>query len=261
MSNKIIIGNWKMYPTLSDSLVLSASLKKNLELISGVDVVIAPPTAWLVSIIEHWQKPGAQTNFAAQNVWPEDQGAYTGEVSAYMVKDLVKYALVGHSERRSLAGEDNDLTHQKVQACLKWGIKPVLCVGESRKIINDDGKIDSHQWNKLVDQLIEGLSPAKAEDLGRITVAYEPVWAIGTKNPASDSYATQIITKLRLVLAEKYGEKYATQVKFLYGGSVDKNNAIEFLRHDEIDGILAGGVSVKANDFIEICRIAAKVKN
>jgi len=166
---------------------------------------------------------------------------------------------VGHSERRQYGGEDNDLTHQKVQACLKWGIKPILCVGETKKIIDENGKIDQHQFDKLTDQLIEGISPANTDDLNKVIVAYEPVWAIGTKNPASPDYAAKIIEMLTNKLAEKYNEKAAAQVRFLYGGSVSKTNATDFLHQENIDGILAGGVSIKANDFIEICKIAAKL--
>ena len=116
MPNKLIVGNWKMYPTLSDSMVLASTLKKSLEEINGVEVVLAPPTAWLVSIAETWKHKPQHLSLAAQNIWPNDQGAYTGEVSAYLLKNIVQYAIVGHSERRQNALDDNQLVHQKIKA-------------------------------------------------------------------------------------------------------------------------------------------------
>lgn len=257
--NKIIVGNWKMYPTLSDSLVLAASVKRSLEEIQGVDVVLAPPTPWLVPIIDSWKHRLGHIHFAAQNIWPEDQGAYTGEISAYMLKNLVSYAIVGHSERRRYQAEENDLIHEKVQACLKWGIKPILCVGESKKMLSSDGKLDAFHWGKVSDQLKEGLAGVKAEQLERVIVAYEPVWAIGTSNPASPEYALQIIGRLKAILTEKYGASAASLVRFIYGGSVATSNAAEFLKYPDIQGLLPGGLSVKSQDFIKVCQLAAKL--
>lgn len=259
MPNKLIVGNWKMYPTLADSLVLAASLRRSLEEINGVEVVLAPPTAWLVSVVEAWRHKLPHVSFASQNIWSEDQGAYTGEVSAYMLKNLIQYAIVGHSERRRYAGEDNDLVHQKLQACLKWGIKPILCVGEGKKMIDTKGNFDSYLWGKVEEQLLEGIAPAKEDQLAKVVVAYEPVWAIGTNNPATAEYALLVIAKLRQKLIEKYGVGQASLVRFIYGGSVSSNNVTDFLKYPEINGVLPGGVSVKARDFISICQAAAKI--
>ncbi|MEK7202465.1 MAG: triose-phosphate isomerase [Patescibacteria group bacterium] len=257
--NKLIVGNWKMYPTLSDSLVLAASLKRSLEDINGVEVVLAPPTAWLVPIAESWRHKPQHISLAAQNVWPNDQGAYTGEVSAYMLRNIVQYAIVGHSERREYAGEDNDLIHQKMQACLQWGIKPILCVGENKRMIDSEGVFDAYQLGKVVEQLLEGMNAVKKDNFDKVTVAYEPIFAIGTGEAATPEYTLRVITKLKEKLTDKFGEGPAGMVRFIYGGSVTTTNAAEYLRYPDIAGLLAGGISVKAQDFIKVCQIASKI--
>lgn len=255
---KLIVGNWKMYPTLSDSLVLAASVKQSLDELSGVDVVIAPPTPWLVPILEGWKHKVGHLHFAAQNIWPEDQGAFTGETSAYMLKNLVSYTIIGHSERRNYQGEENELLSAKVHAALKWGIKPILCVGEAKKMVDSQGKFDNYQWEQMSEQLIEGLSGVKADQLEKVVIAYEPVWAIGTHNPATAEYAVKVITKLKEKLTEKYGSN-ASLAKFIYGGSVSTTNAAEYLKFPEIQGLLIGGLSVKSADFIKVCHLASKL--
>ncbi len=257
MLPKLIIANWKLYPTLSDSLVLSASLKKELANLKGVQIVLAPPLGWLTAVVEHWGHKYPNVDFGAQNIWPEDQGAYTGEISAYMLKNIVKYAIVGHSERRKYAHEEDDLIREKLQACLRWQITPILCVGEAKKIVDSAGKIDSFQWQKLSTQLMEALHGLKSVDLQKIVVAYEPVWAVGSHNPARPGYAEEMIGRLRSRVAEKYNNADADGLRFIYGGSVTADNASDYLRSSEIDGILAGEVSVHAREFLKICQIAA----
>jgi triosephosphate isomerase len=258
---KLIVGNWKMYPTLSDSLVLAGSLKNGLEEIGAVEVVLVPPSIWLPSIIEHWRHRLPHVSFGVQNVYPEDQGAYTGEVSAYFVKALAKYAIVGHSERRSYLREDNDLINRKVHSVLRWRMSPILCVGEGKKVLDSNGSVaDQYQWIKLTEQLREALAGVKKDRIDEVVVAYEPVWAIGTSNPATAEYAGRVIGKLRAVLAEKYGVSTAKTVRFLYGGSVEPANSGEFLKNEEIGGLLVGGASVKARDFLTICRHASAAR-
>lgn len=259
--NKLIVGNWKMYPTLSDSLVLASSLKNGLEGVTGVDTVIAPPSVWLPTIIEHWKHKLPNVSFGVQNIYPEDQGAYTGEISAYFVKDIAKYAIIGHSERRKHLREDNELINRKVHSALHWAIKPILCVGEAKKVIGSDGNIiEQYHWAKLTEQLREGIAGVKKDRLDNIVIAYEPVWAIGSNNPASADYAVEVITKLREVIAQKYGAAVVDTIKFLYGGSVEPSNAMEYLRHDQINGLLIGSVSVKARSFLTICRHASAIR-
>jgi triosephosphate isomerase (TIM) len=255
---KLIVGNWKMYPTLSDSLVLSATLRRRLESLKSVRVVLAPPVAWLATVVESWGHPLANVDFAAQNVWPEDQGAYTGETSAYMVKNLVKYALVGHSERRRYQEEGDDLIKEKVQACLRWRLKPIICVGESRRILDSNGRVDSYQWQKITDSLMEALYGVKEEQLASVVIAYEPVWAVGSHHPAKPEYCAEIIRRLRQRLKEKYSAGAVEELPILYGGSVEAENAAAYFNQEEINGILVGGASIKSSEFLKICEIASK---
>jgi len=257
---KLIVANWKMYPTLSDSLVLVPSLRSSLAQIRGVEIVIAPPIVWLVSVVESWQGGLPHVSFAAQNVWPEDQGAYTGETSAYLLKNIVKYALVGHSERRHLQEESNDLVNDKLMSCLRWQVKPILCVGEERKIFSAEGESDDKQMALLAQQISDGLYGVKEEDVDRIVVAYEPVWAIGTSNPATGEYAARVIGVIREQIHKKYSRAAAEKIKILYGGSVSPANARQFLGQEGIDGLLVGSVSVKARDFVAICQAAAEYR-
>ncbi len=256
---KLIVGNWKMYPTLSDSMVMAATFKGSLEDIKGVEVVIAPPTSWIVSIAEEWHHKLPHLKLAAQNVWAEDQGAYTGEVSAYMLKNIIQYAIIGHSERRSYNKEDNELISKKAHACLKWGIKPIICVGERKKVLHEDGTLDENEWQKLSDQLTDALEGISKEKVADVTIAYEPVWAIGSGNPAKPDYAVAIIERLKEKVVEKFGREIGFNLRFLYGGSVSASNVVDYLRYPEIAGLLVGSASVKAKDFILICKHAAEV--
>lgn len=253
---KIIVGNWKMYPSLSDAIVLAGSLRPALEATHGVTVVIAPPTAWLLPVIEHWKHKLPHVHFGAQNVWSDDQGAFTGEISTYLLKDIVSHAIIGHSERRRYLGEQNDDINSKVLSCLRWRVTPILCVGETKQAIGPDGQISQIEWAKIADQLNEGLSGVKKEYLENVVIAYEPVWAIGNGHEATAEYAVAMVERLRAELAKTYGSA-ADTVHFLYGGSVDSANAGEYLRHKEISGLLVGTASVKAKEFAAICRVAA----
>jgi len=257
---KIVVANWKMYPTLSDSVVLAASYKKALDSLAGVEVVIAPPIIWLPTIVESYHHRSHHIHFAAQNVWPEDQGAYTGEVSAYLVKDLVSYAIVGHSERRQYAAETNDLIGEKIHACLRWQIKPIVCIGETEPVLDKNDHLTEPQWGKLRTQLLAAFEGVAKERFSRITVAYEPIWAIGSQNPATAHYTEAVIKQLRRALADKHGESAAPEVRFLYGGSVGVSNASSYLRSPEIAGLLVGSVSLKAKEFIEICEQASQLR-
>lgn len=248
-----------MYPTLSDALVLAASIKDGLHEISGVEVILAPPMSWLVSVVEHWRLKANHIHFAAQNIWPEDQGAYTGEASAYFLKGIVEYALVGHSERRQWGREDNDLIKEKIHACLRWKIKPILCVGEMKKIFDANDRVNQYQLDHLLDQLTEGLAGLNKEQVEHVIIAYEPVWAIGTKNPASPEYAVKVAAKIRQKLTDRYSVGTAEAVPILYGGSVDTANAADFLRQG-LDGLLIGGLSVKAKDFLRVCQLASSLR-
>lgn len=254
------MGNWKMYPTLSDAIILASGIKKHLEELQGVQVVIAPPTPWLVPVKETLHRSGKHLHLSSQNAWSEDQGAFTGETSAYLLKDIVKFAIIGHSERRSINKEDNVLISKKIKACLRWQIRPIVCVGELKKAQNSDGTLDQYEWSRLSNQVMDALEGVNKDLLEQIIIAYEPVWAIGTSNAATGEYAYKIIERLRERIAKKYTGMVASSINFLYGGSVNAQNSSEFLRYPQINGLLVGNASVNIKEFIEICRQASLLR-
>ncbi len=256
---KMVVGNWKMFPTLSDALVLTGMVKTAAEQLKGVEIVIAPPSPWIVPVAESIRHRLNNFHLAAQNVWPEDQGAHTGEVSAYLLRNLVEYAILGHSERRRDQREDNDLIHDKLISCLKWGIKPILCVGETKPVFAHDGATDDYQLNRILEQLTDALEGVADDGLSRIIIAHEPVFAVGTKRPVKPQYASEVIHRLRLKLQEKFGE-VGYRLPILYGGSVEANNVASYLRSPGIDGLLIGSMSVRGRDFIKACQIAAGLR-
>lgn len=257
MAKNLIVANWKMYPTLSDSLVLASSIKGHLDELSAVEVVLAPPMSWLITLKQEWRHWPRHLHLAAQNIWSEDQGAFTGEVSAYFLKDVVDYAIVGHSERRRYNSETNDLIREKVHACLRWRIKPILCVGETKRLFDSDNRLDSYRWSVVEKQLSEGLYGVKGEDIERVTIAYEPVWSIGGGRAAPKTYVELTVARIREYLKGKYGRAIADQVTILYGGSVEADNAADYLSLTDIGGLLVGSLSLKAKEFLRICRLAS----
>jgi triosephosphate isomerase len=257
---KLIVGNWKMYPTLTDSIVLGGAIKNGVEGIKGVEVVIAPPVSWIVSVKEAMKHALPNLHLAAQNIWPEDQGAYTGEVSAYFMKDLIDYVILGHSERRTYNEESNKLIADKIQASLRWGITPIVCVGEKNKILKSDDTLDEAEWQKVSEQILSAFEATSVQKRKDLIIAYEPIWAIGSHNPAKPEYTLAVIGRMRQLIADKYDQELASGIKFLYGGSVNASNASEYLQYPEIAGFLIGSASVKSKDFLEICRQAAAIK-
>ena len=260
MRKPLIIGNWKMNTTLADATVLTTSVRNNVGGLD-IDVVLCPPFVWLYPVAEILEKSPKNLHLGGQNMWFVEKGAMTGEVSPLMLKGLVKYVILGHSERRKNFHETDELINDKIQAALENNLIPILCVGELKRMPQEKrgkgrpAKIDiksdvTHQLRAALD----GISKEKAE---KIIVAYEPVWAIGTGNPATGAYAAQVIGKLRDVFADKYTQELSERVRILYGGSVDSENVREFIYQPEIDGVLAGGASLKAKEFIKICREAA----
>lgn len=253
MRKPIIVGNWKMNTTLADATVLATTIKNNIADLD-VDVVLCPPFTWLYPLAEILDPPvgGSPKNIhlGAQNMWFAPKGAMTGEVSPLMVKSLAKYVILGHSERRSHFHEDNTLINDKIQAALEHNLKPIVCVGESKKMA--EGK-----KSDIISQLRGSLKGISRNDADEIIIAYEPVWAIGTGNAATGAYAAQVIKDLRDTLADLFGTPVSERMRILYGGSVDSENVREFVFQPEIDGVLAGGASLKAKEFIKICREAA----
>ncbi len=262
MRRPLIIGNWKMNTTLADATVLTTQIKNNISDLD-IDVVLCPPFVWLLPCAEILEKAPKNIYLGAQNMWFAEKGAMTGEVSPLMLKNLVKFVILGHSERRSHFNETSALVNDKVHAALRNGLAPIICVGEHKKLPTESVKRGRGRPTKvelksdIISQLKGSIKGFSKEDAEKIIIAYEPIWAIGTGNPATGAYAATVIANLRDVVAKMYGEALSERIRILYGGSVDSENVREFIYQPDIDGVLAGGASLKAKEFIRICREAA----
>ncbi len=248
----LIAGNWKMNTIVAEALELVKAMKGELEKVTDVETAICPPFVSLAPVKE--LLAGSTIKLGAQNLFFAEKGAYTGEISPLMVADLCEYVIIGHSERRQYFNETGDIVNKKVAAALQAGLKPILCIGESLEE-NEAGRTEE----VLAEQL--SLSLAAVADLNGLTVAYEPVWAIGTGKPATGEQANGTIAFIRQNIAEAYGEKAAQEIRILYGGSVNSANAAEFMQRPEIDGALVGGASLKANEFISIVNQTSLIKH
>jgi triosephosphate isomerase (TIM) len=251
----LIAGNWKMHMThleaigLTQKVVFSLTEKE----LDAAEVVVLPPFTALRSVQTLVAGDKLAVGFGAQDLSAHDSGAYTGEVSGAMLAALAcQYVVVGHSERRALHDEDDALVAAKVRAALRYGIVPILCVGESLDVRRAGGHV-AHCCDQL-DAALEGLT---REQLRGIVIAYEPVWAIGTGEVATPEDAQEVCGAIRSRLAERFGPETAELVRILYGGSVKAANTAGVLAGPDIDGALVGGASLDADEFAQICRIAA----
>jgi triosephosphate isomerase len=250
----LIVGNWKMNKIASEAAAFVRAVAQRLPVSSSVEYVVAPPFTALESV-RAALGPSSPIQLGAQNLFWEDHGAYTGEVSAPMLKDLgCRYVILGHSERRTLFGERNDGIHKKVRAALKHGLKPILCVGESLAQ-RESGTTDT----VLMQQLREGLTGLAPQDLAFIAIAYEPVWAIGTGKAATTDQAVAAHRTIREFLAGTWSPEIATATRILYGGSVTPQNIESLLNSNEIDGALIGGACLQIDSFARIASVAASI--
>lgn len=248
MAKKLIVGNWKMHTNVSEASLLLSRLGRDIKAPETVEVVLCPPSISLYALAREIDKQkNDKFELGIQNVYDVDEGAFTGEISAEMAKDLVGYAIVGHSERRIHFGERDKKIGQKVAACLRHGIKPILCVGE--KI---DDRTEGHAKRVVSDQLAVDLSGVTPAEIGRVTIAYEPVWAIGTGEFAKPHDVEQMTGHIRGCLKEIYSEDVSGQARILYGGSVDPDNCASYLEIDGVDGLLVGGASINYAKFAKI---------
>ena len=250
MRTPCVAGNWKMHNTVADSIALVNSLIPELEEIRGVDSIICPPFTALSPTSELLK--GTSIGLGAQNLYWEDQGAFTGEISPLLVAELADYVILGHSERRAYFYDTDDKVNKKVLAALKAGLIPILCVGET---------LDENEAGKTGEvvsrQLTAGLEGVNTDQLERVIIAYEPVWAIGTGKAATPDGANQIIKDYIRGEFHKIGSPdLAERIPVLYGGSVKPANARDFFEQPDIDGALVGGASLKADDFIQITKAA-----
>ncbi len=251
MRQPMIAGNWKMNTTLNEATVLVTEMLGGLDGIKGVEKVLCPPFVSLSAIKEMLK--GTSVKLGAQNLYFEEKGAYTGEVSPLMLAELCEFVIVGHSERRQYFGETDEIVNKKIDAVLKAGLKPILCIGE-RLEENEAGKTAEVVTGQLKAAMERIAYPAA------FIIAYEPVWAIGTGRAATGEQANETISLIRNNIAEMYGGEAAQDVRILYGGSVTAGNAAEFMRQSEIDGALVGGASLKATEFISIVQQTADVR-
>ena len=248
MRRKIIAGNWKMNKTVGQALELANGLRQELKEIQGVDLVICVPFTCLAEV----GKAIAASNIAlgAQDVYWEDAGAYTGEISCPMLKELgCAYVIIGHSERRAYFAETSEGVNKKLKAVLRHNLIPIVCVGE---------RLEQRQQGKTFDVLkghIEnGVSGLRAEQIKKTIIAYEPVWAIGTGKTATPGQAQEAHAYIRNLIAQLYNRETAELVRIQYGGSVNPENTAELLNQQDIDGALVGGASLKLDSFVQIAK-------
>ncbi|MDD5038621.1 MAG: triose-phosphate isomerase [Dehalococcoidales bacterium] len=247
----MIAGNWKMNTTLSEAKQLVNEMRPGLDKITPVEKVICPPFISLAAVMELIK--GSSIKLGAQNLYFEEKGAYTGEISPLMLAELCEFVIIGHSERRQYLGETNEVANKKIRAALKAGLKPILCIGE-KLAENEAGKTEVVVTGQLK------LSLAGIESLASLTIAYEPIWAIGTGKAATGKQANETIGLIRHHIARLYDKETTGKVRILYGGSVTADNIAEIMQQPEIDGALVGGASLKANQFTSIVQQTSEIR-
>ena len=252
MRKPFVAGNWKMNTDAQSSVALAEGIASGSADVADrkVTVAVCPPFVYLQSVA---RAVGA-SNIAvgAQDIYFEPNGAFTGEINASMIKDVgCAYAICGHSERRHVIGETDELINKKVTAAIAGGLLPILCVGEllSEREAGQTG-------NVVTRQLKGGLAGLGVEKLSAVTIAYEPVWAIGTGVTASPDQAQEVHASIRKLLAEMYSDEVAQEIRIQYGGSAKPSNAAELMSQPDIDGLLVGGASLKVDDFLAIIQAA-----
>lgn len=253
MRKLLIVGNWKMHLNTMQASILLHRLQERIRIYRDIEVVIAPSMLVLQPL--SIQLDRRKFRLAAQNAYHKDDGAFTGEVSFTMLRELVHYAIIGHSERRHIFGESLEDVAQKVTASVRNGITPILCVGETHT-----ERVAGHTKRVLHDQLMTALHGLTSSDIGDIVIAYEPVWAIGTGDVAKPDQVKQAVEYIRYNITELYGKKAAAQVRVLYGGSVVPDVSRGFLEIAGIDGLLVGGASVNYAQFSGIVDVAYKMR-
>jgi len=246
MLRKLIAGNWKMNTDRAAAVSLAKGLISGADKYQGVDLLVCPPSVYLTAVGE--VVAGTSVALGAQNMYFEANGAFTGELSAAMLKDVgCKYVILGHSERRHILGETDADVNKKTLAALAAGLVPIVCVGE---LLSER---EANQTAAVIRRQFEGsLAGVSAEQIEQTVIAYEPVWAIGTGKVASPEQAAEVHADLRRLLVERYNDRSAAKVRILYGGSVKASNAAELLAQPNIDGALVGGASLKADEFLGI---------
>jgi triosephosphate isomerase len=251
MRTPFIAGNWKMNTTVNEGIKLVTEMRPGIESIGNVEVALCPPFVSLTAIRNLLS--GSSIRLGAQNMFYEEKGAFTGEISPLMLAGICDYVILGHSERRQYFGEISEIVSRKVKAALKAGLRPILCIGENL------AEFEAGKTKEIVTgQLLKSLSGVEASP--GLVIAYEPVWAIGTGRAATGEQANQVISLIRQTVTGLYDTAFAYNLRILYGGSVTGDNIVEFVGQSDIDGALVGGASLKPDQFISIVRQTAQTK-
>jgi triosephosphate isomerase len=244
----LFAGNWKMYKTPQEAADTAKQLVEQVREVADVDIMIAPPFTALESVSRVIKN--SPVALGAQNLYWEDEGAYTGEISAPMLKSAgCQYAIIGHSERRQYFGETDKTVNQKIQAAIQIGLKPVFCIGETEQ------EREAEQTLSVLDkQVRKGLERLLPEQLDTLIIAYEPVWAIGTGKTATEDQAQEVHQFIRSLIEKSFGNDLSKSIRILYGGSVKPDNILNLMAMPDIDGALVGGASLSADSFSRIIK-------
>ncbi len=244
MRKTLIAGNWKMNKTPSESIEFVTNLIKNIGNYNDREILICPPFTSLYPISDIIRN--SSLLLGAQNVFYEEKGAFTGEISPLMLKDIgVEYVICGHSERRNIFGETDEIINKKVKKVIQYELKPILCIGE---------KLEERESNKTFDIIKKQLEKCLSdfEYIEQLTIAYEPVWAIGTGKNATPQQAEEVHTFIRKWIGENYNQEIADLIRVIYGGSVSPDNIDDLMKEKDIDGVLVGGASLDIDKFLRI---------
>jgi len=253
MRKIFVAGNWKMNKTIAEAKALVSAMLPELEKIENVDVAVSPPYLAVPAVAELCK--GTSLKVSAQNLFWEESGAYTAEVAPTMVAEVCDFVIVGHSERRKYFGETDEMVNKRLKAALKVGLKVIVCVGETLEE-NENGQTES----VVSRQVKMGLADITAAQAVEITIAYEPVWAIGTGRAATPEDANKVHKDvIRPLLKAQFGVEHANAMRIQYGGSIKPNNAVELFSMSDIDGGLVGGASLRPDSFVAIVKAASEI--
>jgi triosephosphate isomerase len=250
MRQQFVAGNWKMFTSAGTARDLAAAVAKGVGSPTTARVAVCPPFPYLATVADGLR--GSSVALGAQNCYPEKEGAFTGEVSPVMLADVgCRWVILGHSERRHVLGESDAFINRKIKAALVAGLNVIFCIGETLQ----EREEERTEW-VLETQLTGGLDGLGAAEIGKIVVAYEPVWAIGTGTNATPEQAQQAHAFIRLQIGKRFGEEASAALLIQYGGSVKAENAASLLSQPDVDGALVGGASLKAEQFLAIVKAA-----
>ena len=255
MKRPLIAANWKMYKTISEALTIVASIKAGVHKATDCEIVICPPFTALAAVGNALKE--SPLELGAQDMYPEPEGAFTGEISPLMLKEVgCRFVILGHSERRIHFHETDESINKKVKTALKFNLVPIVCMGETLE--EREGRKAFEVVKRQFDGSLKDLS---VEDIQKTVIAYEPVWAIGTGRTATPEQAEQMHSYIRRLLHEQYSEEAASRVSILYGGSVRPDNMAALMQKSNVDGALVGGASLKADSFTQIVMNAVQAES